>query len=269
LSPAAYDFGIDLDYTQEPGGPVEVTDVRVTCGSAGSGPSGEWPELIFRTVDGVPVATTRSEISVTQSRYTLVRQVPAGSYADIMLVWHGIAMAAYRNATASLKVTRNQNLSDDFTTNPDFVLSTDLVNAASTVTPINSEDMRFDITGLGADLGSALTAAFQTLFGATDYVGQPVTLALTYGYELLVDPDPGVLPLVTYLPIALYPDQQLAATTGATIQAAVDGWIAARAPSTNGGEIVVSLSLYSQIQNREKLTLLTIERLVYRLGQNG
>jgi hypothetical protein len=268
LSPAAYDFGIDLDYTQQPGGPVQVTDIRVTCGSAGPGPSGEWPELVFRAVDGAPVATTRSEISATQSRYTLERQVPAGSYADLTLVWHDIAMAGYQNATASLMVTRNQDLSEDFTTNPDFVLSTDTVNAASTVTPINSEDMRFDITALGADLGSALTAAFQTLFGAAGYIGQPVTLALSYGYELLADPHPAV-PLVTYLPIALYPDQQLAATTGAAIQAAVDSWIAAQAPSSNGGEIVVSLSLYSQIQNRQKLTLLTIERLVYRLGHNS
>jgi hypothetical protein len=186
----------------------------------------------------------------------------------LTLVWHDIAMAGYQNATASLMVTRNQDLSEDFTTNPDFVLSTDTVNAASTVTPINSEDMRFDITALGADLGSALTAAFQTLLGAAGYIGQPVTLALSYGYELLADPHPAV-PLVTYLPIALYPDQQLAATTGAAIQAAVDSWIAAQAPSSNGGEIVVSLSLYSQIQNRQKLTLLTIERLVYRLGHNS
>lgn len=264
LLPAVYDFGIELDYVQEIGGPVEVSAVRVTCGSAGPGPSGEWPELVFRTVDGVPVNTTRSAISSTESRYTLERQVPAGSYADVTLLWHDIAMAAYQNATASLMVTRNQNLSADFTTNPDFVLSTDRVSAASTVTPINSEDTRFDITALGSDLGSALTAAFQTLFGTTGYVGQPVTLALSYGYELLADT--GEAPLVTYLPIALYPDQQLRATTGATIQTAVDGWIDTQAPSRNGGEIVVSLALYSQIQNREKLTLLTIERLVYRLA---
>lgn len=267
LLPAAYDFGIELDYVQEIGKPVEVSDVRVTCGSVGPGPSGEWPELVFRTVDGMLLKTTRSAISTTESRYTLERQVPAGSYADVALLWHDIAMAAYQNTTASLTVTRNQNLSTDFTTNPDFVLSTDLVNAASTVTPINSADMRFDITALGTDLGSALMATFQTLFGTAGYVGQPVTLGLSYGYELLTDPAPGVEPLVTYLPVALYPDQQLGATTGATIQTAVDCWIADQVPSRNGGEIVVSLTLYSQIPNRERLTLLTIERLVYRLGR--
>jgi hypothetical protein len=269
LSAAAYGFDIELDYTQEPGGPVKVTDVKVACGNAGPGPSGEWPELVFRTIDGVPVATTRSEISTTQSRYTLERQVPAGSYADVLLIWHDIAMASYQNATASLMVTRNQSLSDDFTTNSDFVLSTDVVNAASTVTPINSQSTRFDITELGTDLSSALTAAFKTLFGSTGYVGQPVTLALSYGLELLADSNTGGGALVTYLPIALYPDQQLNAATGASIQAAVDKWSQTREPIRRGGEIVVSLSLYSQIKNREKLTLLTLERLVYRLGHRG
>lgn len=151
-------------------------------------------------------------------------------------------------------------------TNPDFVFSTDLVKAPSTVTPINTDSTRFDITDLGSDLGSALTAAFQTLFGASAYIGQPVTLGLNYGFELLPDGAQGAAPLVTYLPIALYPNRQLASTTGATVQAAVDAWLTARAPNRTGGEIVVSLSLYSQIPNREKLQLLSIERLVYRLA---
>src|SRR5690606_23987242 len=116
---------------------------------------------------------------------------------------------------------------------------TDVVNAASTVTPINTESRRFDITGLGSDLASALTAAFQTLFGVTDYLGQPVTLALSYGFELLADSDPDAAPFVTYLPIALYPDHQLDAGTGATIKAAVDGWVADYGPSRSGGEIVI------------------------------
>ncbi|WP_168355872.1 hypothetical protein [Sphingomonas gei] len=267
LSPAMFGFDVDLDYLTVDGG-VLVTDVRVACGSGGPGPSGQWPELIFRTVDGLPVPTTRSEISSTQSRYTLEHPAPAGSYADIALEWHGIAMASYQNATASLMVTRNGHLSEDFATNPDFVFSTDLVDASSTVTPINNESTRFDITGLGTDLGSALTAAFQALFGDTAYLGQPVTLALSYGFELLANPDPDAEPLVSYLPIALYPDQELAATTGATIQSAVEAWILNQGPNPDGGEIVVSLSLYSQIQNREKLTLLTVERLVYKLASS-
>jgi hypothetical protein len=267
LVPTDYGFDLDLDYATE-GLVVQVTDVRVTCGEAGPGPSGEWPELVFRNVDGLPVQTVRSDISPTQSLYTLEHPAPAGSYADIALLWRGVPMASYQNATASLMVTRNQHLSPDFATNPDFVFSTDLVNAASTVTPINTESTRFDITALGTDLGTALTAAFQTLFGTTAYLGQPVTLALSYGFEILADPDPDVEPLVTYLPIALYPDQQLEASTGATLQGAVDSWIAAQDPSRSGGEIVVSLSLYSQIQNREKLSLLVIERLVYRLDHS-
>lgn len=266
---SAYEFDIELDYAQDPGGPVRVAAVRVVCGGSGPGPADQWPELVFRTADGVPVGTDRNEISSTQSRYVLKQEVPAGSYADVSLIWHGITMARYQNATASLTVARNEKLSDGFTTNEDFVLSTDVVNAASTVTPINTESRRFDITGLGSDLASALTAAFQTLFGVTDYLGQPVTLALSYGFELLADSDPDAAPLVTYLPIALYPDHQLDAGTGATIKAAVDGWVADYGPSRSGGEIVISLSLCSQIPGREKRTLLTIERLVYRLNEAG
>ena len=265
LLPTSYGFDIDIDYTSDQDGNARVADVGVSCGTAGPGPSGQWPALIVRTVDGLPVATVRNEISPTQSRYTLEQPVAAGSYADIALEWHGIAMASYQNATASLNVTRNLHLSQRLVTNPDFVFSTDTVNAPSTVTPINTESARFDITDLGTDLGSALTAAFEQLFGATAYVGQPVTLSLSYGFELLASPAPEAEPLVTYLPIALYPDQQLGASTGASLKGAVDSWIAAQSPCRSGAEIVVSLSLYSQIQNRERLTLLTVERLVYRL----
>ena len=137
---------------------------------------------------------------------------------------------------------------------------------AKKVTPINTESTRFDITDLGTDFGSALTSAFVQLFGATAYVGQTVTLSLSYGFELLANPDPGAEPLLTYLPIALYPDQQLGTSTGTSLQSAMDVWIATQVPCRNGGEIVVSLTLYLQIQNPERRTLLTGEQLVYRLA---
>jgi hypothetical protein len=264
LPPAAYGFEIALNYAVVEQRVVTVS-VDVSCGTAGPGPSGAWPALVLRDADGLPVTTTRTDVSLTQSLYTLERVIPAASYADLTLEWAEIPLALYQNAAASLMVTRNGRLSPNYTTNPDFIFSTDLVNAASTVTPINTDSMRFDITNLGADLGSALTAAFQTLFGATTYIGQPVTLGLSYGFELLPGTE-GAEPLVTYLPIALYPDQELANTTGATIQGAVDTWIGIEQPVRTGGEIVVSLSLYSQIQGQERLALLVLERLVYRLS---
>lgn len=265
LLPTRYGFVIDIDYTSDEDGNAHLADVGVSCAAAVPGPSGQWPALIVRTVDNLSMATVRNEISPTQSRYTLEQPVAAGRYADITLELQGIEMVSYQNATASLKAKRNLHLSPRLVTNPDFVLS-NTVNMPSPVTPLITVDERLDVTALGTDLGSALTAAFEQLFGTTAYVGQPVTLSLSYRFELLASPAPEAEPLVTCLPIALYPDQRLDASTGASLRDAVDSWIAIQAPCRSGAEIVVSLSLYSQIQDCERLTLLTVQQLVYRLA---
>lgn len=266
LLPMSYGFDINIDYTRDKDRNACLADIGVSCAAAGPGPSGQWPALIVRTVDDLPVATVRNAISPTESRYTLEQPVAAGRYADIELEWHGIAMASCQNATASLKATRNLHLSQRLVTNPDFVFSTDTVNAPSAIAPMQSVSTRLDVTAFGTDLGSALTAAFQQLFGTAAYVGQPVTLSLSYRFELLASPAPGAEPLVPELPIALYLDQRLDASTGASLKDAVDSWIAVQAPCRSGAEIVVSLSLYSQIQDRERVPLLTVQQLVYRLA---
>jgi hypothetical protein len=129
------------------------------------------------------------------------------------------------------------------------------------VTPLNNWSERIDITSLGTTVELALSAAFAALFGST--TGQPITCSILYGYEV-VPPDGGGDGLITYLPVGLYPNQQLGTGTATAIANALTAWDTAIQPATQGGEWIVSLTLYSQIDSGARQPLLVLDRLVYR-----
>jgi hypothetical protein len=89
-------------------------------------------------------------------------------------------------------------------------------------------------------------------------------MPLSYGFELVPpsDSDPG---LTTYLPIGLYPNQTLSATTASEINAMITEWKNINNPVSTGGEWVFSLKQYSQLTDNTQM-LLNIEHLVYRLS---
>ncbi|HEX8246988.1 MAG TPA: hypothetical protein VF599_02295, partial [Pyrinomonadaceae bacterium] len=148
-------------------------------------------------------------------------------------------------------------------TNAAFLLSTNIVIAPAVVTPLNTFGQRVYIINLGADLTIALNTCFTDLFGA-GYIGQKITMELSYGFELVPpsETDPG---LVTYLPIGLYPNQTLSATTASQLAAAIQEWKKENNPVETGGEWVFSLKLYSQLTNQTQ-TLLNIAHLVYQIS---
>jgi hypothetical protein len=123
---------------------------------------------------------------------------------------------------------------------------------------------RIDITALGTTVEAALAGAFQALFGST--AGLPITVGILYGYEI-VPAAGGGEGLTTYLPVGLYPNQQLGPGTATAIANAVAAWQADNQPATQGGEWVLSLTLFSQIDPSAQRPLLALERLVYRLAQ--
>ena len=161
-------------------------------------------------------------------------------------------------------MVRNRDLNAQTPTNDDFVYRSATVDAATIVTPLNAWPQSFDITPLGATVTAALNATFTALFGDAR-MGQPVTLGLYYGYQLVSAPDPADA-LATDLPVGLYPNQPITQTTAAQVAAALDAWKDANRPATTGGEWAFSLVLFSQVNARAQRSLLDLRRLVYRLG---
>lgn len=239
----------------------DITAVTLTLQQAAAGPGGAWPTVTLNLPDGKTLATTSTPLGPTQTRYALSKPTRRLGFTDLTLTWPSVPIDGYQNAQAAITAQRNGVLSDTAVTNSDFVLTSDIVTAPNAVVPMGISTERRDITGLGPSMGAALTAAFTEIFGA-GYVGQPVTIDMFFGFELVGG---GAGGLISYLPVALYPHQTLAAGTGATLEAAAQQWLTRTNPTRQGGEIVFSVRLYSQIASTSTQTLLVIENLYYRL----
>ncbi len=123
--------------------------------------------------------------------------------------------------------------------------------------------MRSEAPGVSASSVAAPSDPFPSrLFGSA--IGQPITVGILYGCEV-VPPQIGNAGLTTYLPVGLYPNEQLGAGTAPATANALTAWQTANQPATRGGEWVFSITLYSQIDSGLSRPLLVLNRLVYRL----
>jgi LysM repeat protein len=262
----AFRFGVRLTYFTGDDNVVYLGTLTLTSEQANPGPTGRWPDAFCDAPDGTRVALTPEQPvgQVLIYQFPTDTPIPAVDWPRITLEWPGLSVDALQNGRASLSVRRNRKLlgDDGPDTADDFVYRTPVVEAAEVVTPLNTWPERIDITNLGATVELALSAAFAALFGSA--TGQPITVGVSYGFEL-VPPQDGSDGLVTYLPVGLYPNQQLGSGTAAAIADALTAWQTANQPATRGGEWVISLALYSQLDAAARRPLLMLDRLVYRL----
>jgi len=257
---ADYRFSAQLDYSSD-GERIEA--LRLTRDQATPGPSGDWPNADYRSPAGLVVELGNGSGDAAVRTYVFDPPAPAAAWASIGLTWADLNVASVQNARASLAVVRNRDLNPDAATAEDFVYRSATVDAATIVTPLNSWPQGIDISSLGVTVEAAIDAAFTTLFGA-QRIGQPVTMGLYYGYQLVPAATPDAA-LATYLPVGLYPNQAITATTATEIAAALDTWKRVNQPATTGGEWAFSLVLFSQVETRAQRPLLSLDRLVYRL----
>lgn len=257
-----YAFSARLDYGDEGRTIVALT---LTAAQDQPGPIGAWPDAVYRSPAGVEIPLGNGSGTGRVRRYAFPadQSVPTAAWAGIALSWGSLNVARVQNARAALAVVRNRHLNAQADTALDFVYRSATVDAPNVVTPLNTWAEPIDISALGGDVATALNAAFTTLFGG-DRIGQPVTLGLFYGYELVSAATPADA-LVTYLPVGLYPNQPISATTAADVAAALQRWKDDNHPATTGGEWAFSLILFSQVDTRAQRSLLTLERLIYRL----
>lgn len=242
----------------------EVASLGLSALSAGVGPDGQWPQVWALTGAGVRVELARESVSASESRYSVPEDVhvPA-SWPTFSLVFAGLNVARWQNATGSILVQRNQKLlgADGPSTNPAFVFQTDRVEAASIATPLNAWDQRVALGSAPTTVAEALQAAFDSLFGeAARDGGLSITAGVSYAYELATDPLDPSHGLVGETPVYLYPNQTLDGSTAGNLQTAVDTWQGQANPQREGGEWVFSLTLYSSLEE-DRRPLLVIGNL--------
>ncbi len=85
-------------------------------------------------------------------------------------------------------------------------------------------------------------------------------MGIFYGYQLVADTDA----LATHLPVALYPNQTVSATTGQNINTAITSWKTTNKPADGNGEWSFSLTLYSDLSD-QVTPLMELSNLVYKL----
>ncbi|EIK65240.1 hypothetical protein [Pseudomonas brassicacearum] len=257
-APATDQFSFKARVTDR-GGPQssrEVASLSMTALSAGVGPNGHWPQVWALTAAGLMVQLERTSVSASESRYAVAPDVhvPA-SWPTFSLVFAGLNVGRWQNATGSILVQRNQKLlgADGPSTNPAFVFQTDRVEAASVATPLNAWDQRVPLATSPTTVSAALQAAFDSLFNdAAKNGGLSITVGVAYAYELATDPLDPNHGLVGETPVYLYPNQTLDSSTAGDLQTAVDTWRGQANPQRNGGEWVFSLTLYSSLEEDQR-----------------
>lgn len=258
----SYEFNARVSYRDTSG---DLDTLSLKRLGTQPGPNNTWPDTFVQLPSGLFQKLELQSGALDTAVYKVPDTVnlPPVAWPVFKLTWGDLNLAQVQNARSQMHVQRNENLLDQISTNPDFIFSTDTVVAPSIVTPLNNFGKRVDITALGSTLTDALNACFNALFGPA-MNGQKITVELSYGFELVAPSGPSDQGLVTYLPIGLYPNQTLSATTASDLNDVIVAWKGDNNPVEKGGEWVFSFKQYSQLTDYPH-TLLNIAHLVYRI----
>lgn len=258
-SRADYRLSARLDFSEDG---ENIVALRLSCEQGEPGPAGCWPYADYASSDGllVDLGTGAGEGGVRC--YVFEPALPYEGWPAIGLSWDGLNVAAAQNARAALAVVRNRGLVDEAAA-VESVYRTPSVAATAAVAPHNRWPHAIDIGTLADSVDTALNAAFATLFGER-WVGQPVTLGLSYGYSPLPGAEPDTAPML-YLPVGLHPKLPLEPATATLLAGLLASWKDAAQPPETAGEWAFSLALFSQVDTQAVQPLLDLGRLVYRL----
>jgi hypothetical protein len=198
--------------------------------------------------------------------YAPASPIALTGWPAIRLEWPGLNVASTGNGQAALSARRNEHLLEGVPTNAAFVLSSATVTAPDIATPLLEWTTEFSLSG--TTLEGALISAFENLFGAAS--GPPVTIGLGYSHLLVAPPPtaPGS-GLISFLPVALYPDQPLSPAIAGAIDLAATAWQTANSPATAGGAWTMSLTLSSWLDPATSQPLLVLHRLVQPLTKRS
>ena len=262
-----FGFRVRLTYSGQ-----VIESLELEALQAQPGPAGQWPFAVYTAPSGRVVDLGQGSDQDGLRVYPFPTQdpVPAAAWAGIRLEWRGLSTATTQNAGAEISVERNRLLlpplqgQKPIPTSDAFVFSTGVVSASSLATPLVQWSEPFDITALGSTVEAALGAALQELFGAA-MDGLPVTIQLSYGFQLVAAAGGDTEGLRTVLPVAFYPDQSLSAGTAGELAGVLTAWQQVQNPQTTGGAWIIALTQVSQLPITDRRPLLTLRELVYSL----
>ncbi len=243
---------------------TRIADPDVPDGAPGpAGPNGAWPDLVLTDPNGnaIPLGNgTGDELTRT---YVLPDPLPAQPWIELSVTYTKLNIAAYQNARAQLSVVRNRELIPGALTMTSFVFASAPVQAPAAATPLNQWSSTVDISDAGASPTAALGAALQTIFVGTQL---PVTITVSYGYELTPPSGGASRGLTTYLPVYLVPNQVWTEQLAAELAKQMDQWHKDNLPNPKGGEWSFGITAHSTLDPSGTLAVLDVERMRYGLG---
>ena len=234
-------------------------------GPTAPGPNDAWPDLHYRAPDGLDYALTGADVvpSALTRRYIFNGDAPpSAEWAQVGLRYPNLQIADWQNATGGVAVVRNRALIDGAQTNLDFVYASARVQAADVTTPLLQWTQAVEI-GQGPNPITGLVAALEQLFGQSPN-GQPLSLAIGYGYELT----PGLSSgsgLRTVIPVNLLPRTEWSVTLATDLADVIAEWQNRYQPATTGGLYQFGLTLYSSQAPQTSPPLLTVEQVIWRV----
>lgn len=233
---ADYGYRVRLEYGDDG---EQLRALRLVRERNGSAPAGPWPDVECSTASDTAVDLGHGEGDDTVRIYAFDPPGTAPHWPGIGLTWNALDAAGMQNARASLTVVRNGNADDP--PSAAYRHRSTTTEAASAVATLNRWTQDVAIGELGGSLEAALDALFVRLFGGRR-VGQRVTVQLSYGYQLA-----HAAALTTYLPVAVFPFGAITLATASELATAAAAWKDAYRPPSDGGEWLVALVQFSQL----------------------
>ncbi len=191
------------------------------------------------------------------------QNIPAFDAVGYTWNFAGLNVVLQQTAISALEITRNAVLVSQGPTAEAFVYTTPIAGFNQPLLPFVQQGGLIDITGLGANPGSALSGALAVLLAGDPATARAMRLALQYGYEL-APPLGGGQPIISNLPIAFLP--QFAADQAGDVQSVIDYWFGRTTVSQTNGRILFDLTIYSGMPEHPDRPVLAVQRLEYRLN---
>lgn len=226
-----------------------------------AGPNGQWPDLVLTAASGEVYKLGSGTGSDLTRRYEVCPRLDPQAWLQLSLSYAHLRIADYQNARAQLSVVRNRDLIDGALTTPSFVFASAPVQAPASATPLNQWTSTVDIGDQGSSPTAALGAAIQALTGGE----LPVTITVSYGYELTAPSGGASRGLTTYLPVYLVPNQLWSEALASELSQQLQQWIKDYQPNPKGGEWSFGLTAHSTLDATGTLAVLEVGSMRYGL----
>ena len=218
-----------------------------------------WPALSIQSTSGPFIPLIAEKLTEHAVLYAIPEETSITQVIQLSLLAPHFEKASV--AAAQLKTVRNQELIPGITTNPAFVLLSDIVTIAP-VSPTYVFDKPIDITKSGSNFTTELQAFFAQLFGAASD-GKVVSIEVSYLHPISIDSEGNKGPMIQ-IPVAMVPPTSLSSATAVDVAKFAEEWFATTKPPIDGAEWALALKVFEE--GDPDSIILSIGQLVYQVA---